>query len=690
MAFSSVLVVVVLICILLLVIELERRDFDPGGTISNQLLNNPHHVLYQYNINKELKRRENCTFYSCFDINRCSVHTGNIKVHIYPSSLYWNGDTVLQPSQEYIDILDAIYNSEFYSSDPELACIFVPSLDTLNLNKHNREDINSILPELEHWNQGQNHLLFNIVGDLSLRSEKAILGSTVFSTYTYRPLFDISLPYLVPDNLTYTAATGHPISPPGHRHTSDGQLKSQEGDDDRPWSLLGFFDRQDEDLEEDLASVRSDDVVMPYYCSATRLCFQGVEYTAAEMMTRSKFCLVASANPATLNFHLLQAIKAGCVPVIIQGSTILPFSEIIDWTLISIRLRRKSVVELGNLVKPWKSRYPTLKLKLDEVYRVYLSDPASVALTTIRIINSRINTAKGLNSANWNLLQSNRSPLSLDRYPRPNAGFTAVILSYDRIQSLYQIIRQISEVYSLSRIVVVWNHETKPPPPPEQWPKLNKQLKVVQTSGNRLSNRFYPYPEIETECVLSIDDDITMLTRDEIEFGFQVWREFPDRIVGFPSRTHYWSNRSRAWHYESEWKNEHSIILTGAAFYNKYWHYVYTASPDPRQASIRTWVDENMNCEDIAFNFMVANSTNLPPVKIGPRKKFRCATPSCENVSMLSQDSGHLARRSQCVEMFSRLYGGMPLKNVEYRFDPLLYKEKMPHGINKYSDLGSL
>ena len=33
----------------------------------------------------------------------------------------------------------------------------------------------------------------------------------------------------------------------------------------------------------------------------------------------------------------------------------------------------------------------------------------------------------------------------------------------------------------------------------------------------------------------------------------------------------------------------------------------------------RRWVDENMNCEDIAFNFMVANSTGLPPVKIGPR-----------------------------------------------------------------------
>ena len=34
--------------------------------------------------------------------------------------------------------------------------------------------------------------------------------------------------------------------------------------------------------------------------------------------------------------------------------------------------------------------------------------------------------------------------------------------------------------------------------------------------------RFYPYNEIETEAILAIDDDILMLTPDELEFGFQV------------------------------------------------------------------------------------------------------------------------------------------------------------------------
>lgn len=139
-----------------------------------------------------------------------------------------------------------------------------------------------------------------------------------------------------------------------------------------------------------------------------------------------------------------------------------------------------------------------------------------------------------------------------------------------------------------------------------KWPKINKPLKIKQTKENKLSNRFYPYEEIETEAVLSLDDDISMLTEDELDFGFevriiptrklinytstgeniaiayftnliklkrnnciQVWREFPDRIVGFPSRTHVWNNVSQSWRYESEWTNEISMILTGAAFYHK-------------------------------------------------------------------------------------------------------------------------
>ncbi len=149
----------------------------------------------------------------------------------------------------------------------------------------------------------------------------------------------------------------------------------------------------------------------------------------------------------------------------------------------------------------------------------------------------------------------------------------------------------------------------------------------------------------------------------------QTWKEFPDRLVGFPSRTHIWDNTTRRWRYESEWTNQISMVLTGAAFYHKYWHYAYTHEM-PKE--IREIVDDKMNCEDIALNFLVAATTGQPPIKVTPRKKFKC--PTCSNNEMLSSDSTHMMERNDCLNRFSGIYGFMPLIEVEWRADPVLYR----------------
>lgn len=105
-------------------------------------------------------------------------------------------------------------------------------------------------------------------------------------------------------------------------------------------------------------------------------------------------------------------------------------------------------------------------------------------------------------------------------------------------------------------------------------------------------------------------------------------------------------------------------------------------------SEIREWVDTHMNCEDIAMNFLVANITNKPPIKVAPRKKFKC--PECTNTEMLSADLSHMAERSQCVDRFSRVYGCMPLQSVEFRADPVLYKDSFPEKLKRFNDIGSL
>jgi len=66
------------------------------------------------------------------------------------------------------------------------------------------------------------------------------------------------------------------------------------------------------------------------------------------------------------------------------------------------------------------------------------------------------------------------------------------------------------------------------------WPKVGVPLKVVRTKENKLSNRFFPYDEIETEAVLAIDDDIIMLTSDELQFGYEVRRVLHLALIMLP------------------------------------------------------------------------------------------------------------------------------------------------------------
>lgn len=54
----------------------------------------------------------------------------------------------------------------------------------------------------------------------------------------------------------------------------------------------------------------------------------------------------------------------------------------------------------------------------------------------------------------------------------------------------------------------------------EQNSIFHGMLQVVSARKNSLNNRFLPFKEIETEAVLSVDDD-AHLRHDEIIFGFR-------------------------------------------------------------------------------------------------------------------------------------------------------------------------
>lgn len=257
----------------------------------------------------------------------------------------------------------------------------------------------------------------------------------------------------------------------------------------------------------------------------------------------------------------------------------------------------------------------------------------------------------------------------------PREQFTIVMLTYEREQVLMHSLGRLYGLPYLHKVVVVWN-SPKPPMEDLRWPDIGVQINVVRAPKNSLNNRFLPFDAIETEAVLSVDDD-ALLRHDEILFGFRVWRENRDRVVGFPGRFHAWDlNNNAAWNYNSNYSCELSMVLTGAAFFHKYYTYLYTYS---LPQAIRDKVDEYMNCEDIAMNFLVSHITRKPPVKVTSRWTFRC--PGCP--ISLSEDDTHFQERHRCINYFAQIFGYMPLLNTQFRADSILFKTRIPHDKQK-------
>ena len=655
----------------------------------DSVLNLPKTVVENRYGNKLIQTDLNCKMYSCFDVYKCgAVESNHISVYLYPLTEFvdTNADPISPPiSKEFYELYVAVASSKFFVDNPNRACLFIPPIDLLNQIGLNVEGIGRALVTLPHWNHGSNNLLFNMLPGtspdysttLDVACDKAVIAGGGFSHWTYRSGFDVSIP-------VYSALA------------RNAKLNKETGI--RKWMLASPQVNLHSEYRQELEKLANNhrDVLILQQCrtppedtspfSVTR-CRDDEPLQYPQILQESTFCLILPGvrlGDAVLS----EALRTGCIPVIACDTYVLPFSEVLDWRRAAILMQEETLPDVMKILKGVSLlQIQSLRKQGKFFYETYFSSVSSIALTTLQIINDRIFPDSALSYDDWNTPAGSlsvHSPLFLPIAPPGDSGFTAVILAYDRIESLFQLISSIDKVPSLRMILVVWNNQQKSFPPKKVWPVIDHEIKVIPTKANKLSNRFFPYADIKTEAVLSIDDDIIMLTADEIEFGYQVWREFPDRLVGFPPRLHVWTDGNKL-KYESEWKNDVSIVLTGAAFYHNYFNYLYTYK---MPGDIRDWVDERMNCEDIAMNFIASNHTGKAPIKVTPRKKFKCS--ECATGGSLSLDENHMVERSTCMNHFMKLYGGLPLKSVDFRADPVLFKDDFPEKLKRFSDVGML
>ena len=150
----------------------------------------------KHDTRQRVYKNRKCRMESCFDFNLC--HQRGFKIYVYPDS----GEKV---SANYQSILNAIKASRYYTNNPEQACLFVLSLDTLDRDPLSKDYIHNLgnkVSRLKYWNNGKNHVVFNLYSgtwpdyleEVGFNLGEAILAKASFSDTYYRPGFDVSLP----------------------------------------------------------------------------------------------------------------------------------------------------------------------------------------------------------------------------------------------------------------------------------------------------------------------------------------------------------------------------------------------------------------------------------------------------------------------------------------------------------------
>lgn len=188
----------------------DHRTFDnSNGVYSNNNninlnINNHQFSLANNNNNKNVNSKyQSCRMETCFDFSKCYE---NFLVYVYPPEPLNSLGAAPPISQNYQKILTAIQESRYYTTDPEKACLFVLGIDTLDRDSLSEDYVRNVpsrLQRLPYWNNGQNHLIFNLYSgtwpdydehSLGFDPGQAILAKASMSVQSMRPNFDVSIP----------------------------------------------------------------------------------------------------------------------------------------------------------------------------------------------------------------------------------------------------------------------------------------------------------------------------------------------------------------------------------------------------------------------------------------------------------------------------------------------------------------
>jgi len=254
-----------------------------------------------------------------------------------------------------------------------------------------------------------------------------------------------------------------------------------------------------------------------------------------------------------------------------------------------------------------------------------------------------------------------------------------MINTFDDIEAVRLLVTHYLPTPSLAEIHIVWHNPDKAPPVdlllrnPDNWNTTTHRaipIHVHQQTSNTLNNRWgRPHHDFSTQHVLTIDDDTLVEDYADVEFAFRIAQQDTWRLVGMYPRAHTrHANASLVYMVASEQDKdgfrEYSMVLTKFMFMDARYFFMYTCLlPD----ELKQYITKNLNCEDLAMNWMVSGLTGQAPLAVSPKSRLLdMGTLHGDNLHRISLQDGHLQSRNQCLNAFEAMLGPCPLKSANY------------------------
>ncbi|KAK9455793.1 glycosyl transferase family 64 domain-containing protein [Dipodascopsis uninucleata] len=233
--------------------------------------------------------------------------------------------------------------------------------------------------------------------------------------------------------------------------------------------------------------------------------------------------------------------------------------------------------------------------------------------------------------------------------------------SLRRQATLPFVINQFLMSPKVDRIFIVWHDKTQPVSKNIRELLKEQQGTVIllNQTVDSLNNRFNPVKELRTGAVLISDDDVWTPIED-IDLAFEAWQRQPDSLVGFAPRADCYDIPTETlkycWAYRMS-PPRYSIMLTKLMFMDSNFLFLWRCGiPD----NILKYVDDLINCEDIAMNFLISGVTTKAPFHVISEEVYDFGL---ENG--ISSNPNHWRVRGECVQRITELFGRNTLVSVK-------------------------